>query len=59
VPVHSLRTVCKSEWQTPQKSTSSSMSVDVGSRRGMVSGAMGAVLSVAPKARMVEGTSAL
>src|SRR6266571_1578977 len=35
---HSFRTWCRSEWQTPQKSTSSCTSCGRGSRRRMVAG---------------------
>ena len=38
---HSLRTWCRSEWQTPQKRTSICTSRGPGARRRMVVGASG------------------
>lgn len=48
VPAHSPRTVCRSEWQTPQKRMSMATSRSAGVRRSMVSGASGVVADCAP-----------
>jgi hypothetical protein len=55
VPGHSLRAVCTSEWQTPQKRISISTSVGPGSRRGMLIGERGLAAAEVPKARAVVG----
>ena len=47
VPPHSLRAVCKSEWQTPQKRISICTSVAVGGRRSIAKGASGDVAALA------------
>jgi len=47
VPPHSLRTVGKSEWKTPQKKISSSTSAGVGSRRSREKGVSGEVADCA------------
>src|SRR5438309_5076663 len=60
VPLHSLRTVCKSEWHTPQYRISSCTSCGSGSRRAKENGASGALADVAayPTVLVLAGTAA-
>src|SRR6185312_7464707 len=57
--VHSLRAVCRSEWQTPQKRISIWMSRGPGSRRSNENGASGdfAELAAYPMVLMVAGAA--
>jgi len=50
MPLHSLRTWWRSEWQTPQKRISIRTSRSAGSRRVIVSEASGEVALAAEKA---------